>query len=189
MKRLLPILAILLLAIPVFADSDIATIGMTGGYSTKDNTALFGFNGGYSYYASVNSMLGIGGGAHGDFSFGLNHDTFTFSGGFLAGLGLEIRATESSSVNITIGPALAMNSGTETASVGIGVGVDASYSYFFGDSRLVGVTAGVTAYPQFLVFDDSDARSFSMDAYGYIALSFRFPASLAALPVIHYILD
>ena len=190
MKRLLPILAILLLAIPVFADSDIATIGMTGGYSAKDNTALFGMNAGYSYYASINSMVGIGGGAHGDFSFGLNHgNEFTFATGFIGGLGLEIRIKDSASFNLLAGPAIAVDSGIDEPSIGIGLGIDASFSYFFGEARVVGIVAGTSLYPQFLVFDDSSDKAFSLDAYGYVGLSLRFPASIAALPTIMYILD
>ena len=168
MRKLLTTLAIMtLIATPAFADSDIATMGITGGYSMKDNTALFGFNAGYSYYASINESVGIGGGVHGDFAFGLN----------------------SASINLLAGPAIAVDMGIVEPSVGMGIGADASFSYFFGTEKTVGVTAGVTLYPQFLVFDDSRDDYFSLDAYGYIAMSFRFPASLAALPAMLYFFD
>lgn len=191
MRKLLTTLAIMaLIATPAFADSDIATMGITGGYSMKDNTALFGFNAGYSYYASINESVGIGGGVHGDFAFGLNHrNDFTFASGFIGGLGLEFRISDSASINLLAGPAIAVDMGIVEPSVGIGLGADASFSYFFGTERTVGMTAGVTLYPQFLVFDDSRDDYFSLDAYGYIAMSFRFPASLAALPAMLYFFD
>ena len=156
----------------------------------KDNTALFGFNAGYSYYASINESVGIGGGVHGDFAFGLNHrNDFTFASGFIGGLGLEFRIKDAASINLLAGPAIAVDMGIVEPSVGMGIGADASFSYFFGTERTVGVTAGVTLYPQFLVFDDSRDDYFSLDAYGYIAMSFRFPASLAALPAMLYFFD
>ena len=179
-----------LIATPAFADSDIATMGITGGYSMKDNTALFGFNAGYSYYASINESVGIGGGVHGDFAFGLNHrNDFTFASGFIGGLGLEFRLTEELSLNILAGPGIVAESGINEPSVGIGAGIDASVSYFFGDSKTIGITAGISLYPQFLIFDDAGHTPFRIAAYGYAGMSFRFPASIIAMPAMLYLFD
>ena len=104
-------------------------------------------------------------------------------------MGLEFRISDSASINLLAGPAIAVDMGIVEPSVGMGIGADASFSYFFGTEKTVGVTAGVTLYPQFLVFDDSRDDYFSLDAYGYIAMSFRFPASLAALPAMLYVFD
>ena len=62
MKKIISllILFIVIVSLPLAADSDLAVIGMAGGYSSKDGTALLGFNGLYSYYASVDPSFGIG---------------------------------------------------------------------------------------------------------------------------------
>ena len=187
-------LAVFLVAVAVlsgaYADSDLAVLGLSGGYSTKDDTALLGFNGSYSYYASINESFGVGYGVHGDISFGLNHpDEFLFAMGFLGGLGLEFRLPGNMSLNLTVGPVLVADSGLIEPSIGFGAGVDASFSYFFGDTSCIGIVAGATLYPQFFVLDDSRSTNFSMDVYGYVGMAFRFPASLAALPALMYILD
>ncbi len=186
--------AVILLAVifvPLHADSDLALVGITGGYSSKDNTALIGFNGAYNYYASVDPSFGIGYGLHGDMLFGLNHpDNFLMSFGFVSGLGLQFQMLdESLSLNFILGPAVVGETGVTEPSVGIGLGVDASLSYLLGDSKAIGFTAGVTAYPQFFVFDDIRDTHFSILVSGYVGMALRFPASLAAIPVLDLILD
>ena len=189
MRKILPLFIFLSVLAPLSADSDIATLSMTGGYSMKDNTALMGFNGSYAYYVSVGGGAGVGAGVHGDISFGLNHEEFSFAGGFIGGLGLEFRLTEALSLNILAGPGIVAESGINEPSVGIGAGIDASVSYFFGDSKTIGITAGISLYPQFLIFDDAGHTPFRIAAYGYAGMSFRFPASIIAMPAMLYLFD
>ena len=188
-KPAIVLLSIIAVSFPLHADSDIATLGITGGYSMKDSTALIGFNASYGYYLSLDNTAGMGAGVHGDIAFGLNHESFTFAGGFIGGLGLEFRIKDSMSANLLLGPGLTVESGVREPAIGIGIGIDASFSYFFGDSRLMGITAGVSAYPQFLIFDDAGREPFRLDVYGYVGLSFRFPASIIALPAMLYLFD
>ena len=68
-------------------------------------------------------------------------------------------------------------------------GIDASVSYFFGDSKTIGITAGISLYPQFLIFDDAGHTPFRIAAYGYAGMSFRFPASIIAMPAMLYLFD
>ena len=192
MKKVLSliILLIAIASIPLAADSDLAIVGIAGGYSSKDDTALLGFNGIYNYYASVDPSFGIGYGVHGDVLFGLNHpDEFLMSFGFLTGLGLQFQFLNGLSLNFLLGPAVVGEQGVIEPSVGIGVGVDTSLSYFIGESKAIGFTVGATVYPQFFVFDDIRDTHFSIMASGYIGMALRFPASLAAIPVLDYILD
>ncbi len=192
MKRILTIaVAALFLILPVCADSDFGMFGVTGGYTSKDNTALMGFNGTYQYTADISNSIGIGVGSHADFSFGLNHsDELTLFSGVLCGLGIDVSFTDSASLNLTVGPVLAVEAGVKTASVGIGVGADAAFSYYFDNEKTVGITAGATIYPQFLVLDDGRSDNFSIAAVGYIGMSFRYPSPLAilAVPVFDYLL-
>lgn len=184
------ILFVMIASVPLTADSDLALIGMTGGYSSKDNTALLGFNGLYSYYASVDPSCGVGCGVKGDFLFGVNHpDDLSLSFSFLTGLALEFQFLNGLSLNFLLGPAVVAETGVTEPSVGIGVGLDSSLSYFIGEAKAIGFTIGVTAYPQFYVADDVRDASFSIMAAGYIGMALRFPASLIALPVLNYILD
>lgn len=192
MRKLLALLIILItiVLLPLAADSDLAVAGITGGYSSKDNTALLGFNGAYSYYASVNSVSAIGYGVHGDMLFGLNHpDDFLMSFGFISGLGLQFQLTSGLSMNFLIGPAVVSETGVVEPSVGIGVGADASISYFIGEKNAIGFTLGATAYPQFLIFDDARNSNFSILVNGYVGMALRFPASLVALSVLDYIIN
>ena len=192
MKKILTliVLFITIASIPLMADSDLAIVGFTAGYSSKDNTALIGFNGAYNYYASVDPAIGIGYGIHGDMLFGVNHqDTFLMSFGFVVGLGLQFQLLEDLSLNFLLGPAVVAETGVMEPSVGLGAGLDASVSYFIGDSKAIGFTVGTTIYPQFFIFDDIRDDNFSIMANGYVAMSMRFPASIIALPVLDFILD
>ena len=184
------ILFVMIASVPLTADSDLALIGMAGGYSSKDNTALLGFNGLYSYYASVDPSYGVGCGVKGDFLFGVNHpDDLSLSFSFLTGLALEFQFLNGLSLNFLLGPAVVAETGVGEPYVGIGVGLDTSLSYFIGESKAVGFTVGATVYPQFFVFDDVRDTHFSIMANGYIGMALRFPASLIAIPVLDYILD
>ena len=192
MKKIISllILFIVIVSLPLAADSDLAVIGMAGGYSSKDGTALLGFNGLYSYYASVDPSFGIGYGLKGDFLFGLNHpDDLLLSFGFITGLGLQFQFINGLSLNLLLGPAVVAETGVGEPSVGIGIGLDTSLSYFIGESKAVGFTVGATVYPQFFVFDDVRDTHFSIMANGYIGMALRFPASLIVIPVLDYILD
>ena len=153
MRKLLALLIILItiVLLPLAADSDLAVAGITGGYSSKDNTALLGFNGAYSYYASVNSVSAIGYGVHGDMLFGLNHpDDFLMSFGFITGLGLQFQLTSGLSMNFLIGPAVVSETGVVEPSVGIGVGADASISYFIGEKKRHRIHFGSYSLPTVL---------------------------------------
>lgn len=192
MKKItIVILALVLLILPVAADSDFGSFGITGGYTSKDNTALLGFYGTYQYGAEVSSVLNIGLGSHADFEFGVNHDNvLSVFFGSLLGMGMDIRPMDSMAINITLGPALVVETGETTASIGIGIGLDTAFSYYFDVNKSVGVTVGATVYPQFFVIDDGRSSNFSIASLAYVGMSFRFPspAAFIALPVIDYLL-
>ena len=192
MKRVMAVaVAVLMLMGPVYADGDFGSVGIAGGYSSKDNMGLFGFTGTYQYLASLSPSAGLGFALHSDFSLGLSvPGDLSFSFGTIAGFALEFRLTDEFALNFSIGPAIVAETGLGEASVGIGAGLDAEFSYFFGELKSVGITAGATLYPQFFVLDDARPGSMSFMGIGYIAMSFRYPApvSLIALPVVDYIL-
>ncbi len=191
MKKIFIVLLFLLcIAAPAFS-GDMGSFGITGGYTSKDNTALMGFNGTYQYTAPVSDHIGIGFGSHADFAFGLNHENeLTLFFGSMIGLGMGADITDRFSLNVSLGPAITAETGIITSSVGIGLGIDTSVSYFFDEYKSVAFNAGVTAYPQFLVLDDGRNSNFSFAILGYIGLSFRYPSPVTAiaLPVIDYIL-
>ena len=192
MKKIIAALIIMLLAVPVFADGDFGSFAMTAGYSSKDSTALMGMNGTYQFLASAGSGISLGGSAHTDIAFGLNHqDTATIFIGTLAGLALEWRVNPSFAINISVGPAIVAETGVTEPSIGIGAGLDAVFSYFFGEGKSAAISGGATVYPQFFVSDDARSTSFSIAAMGWIGMSFRYPAPVSAfaLPAIGYLIS
>ena len=192
MKRLAALaIAALVLILPVAADSDFGSFGMTGGYSSKDNTALMGFYGTYQYTSEASAHISLGFGTHADFAFGLNHkDELMLSMGYICGFGIEASITDTVSLNLTIGPAVMVETGITSASVGIGVACDTAFSFYFNKENSMGLTAGATVYPQFFVLDDGRPDRFSIAASGYIGMSMRFPATLSmlAIPAVSYLL-
>ena len=192
MKRILTAVIIaVVLSASIYAAGDFGNLGITGGYTSKENTALFGFNGAYQFTADVSDYVGIGFGTHADFAFGLNHsDRLPLFFGWLFGMGLDICFNDSMALNISMGPSMVLETGAYDGSVGIGVGLDAAFSCYFDRQHSVGLSAGATIYPQFVVIDDSRDDVFSIAALGYIGLALRFPApaSLLALPALPYII-
>lgn len=190
-KILTLVITTLFIILPLSADSDFGLFGISGGYTSKDNTALMGFNGTYQYSADVNNNISIGFGTHADFAFGLNHDdNLSIFVGTVFGVGLDAKLTDALSLNVTAGPVVVAETGISHASVGIGIGVDAALSYYFDNNRTVGFSVGTTIYPQFFVIDDIRTDNFSIAAMGYIGMSFRYPSpvSVFALPAVAYLL-
>ena len=166
-KILTLVITTLFIILPLSADSDFGLFGISGGYTSKDNTALMGFNGTYQYSADVNNNISIGFGTHADFAFGLNHDdNLSIFVGTVFGVGLDAKLTDALSLNVTAGPVVVAETGISFASV------------------------GTTIYPQFFVIDDIRTDNFSIAAMGYIGMSFRYPSpiSVFALPAVAYLL-
>ena len=190
MKKILTlVVTALFIILPLSAYTDFGSFGLTGGYTSKDNTALMGFNGTYMYASEVNSNLSIGLGTHADFAFGLNHkDNFSIFVGTVFGLGFDAKFTDSLSLNITAGPLVVAETGIDTPSIGFGVGLDAAFTYYFDQNRTTGLSVGTTVYPQFFVLDDGRSDNFSIACMGYIGISFRYPSpiSMVAIPAISY---
>ena len=191
MKRIILLLALLLALAPVFADGDFGSFALTGGYSSQSGKGYMGFNGTYQLLASVTDDISIGLGLHSDFAFGFGgRYSVPLLVGVLGGAGFEFRLGDELSINLSLGPAVVCEVWDHLASVGVGLGVDGSFSYFFGQEKAVGISAGVSAYPQFLVVDDLGNRPFAISAMGYVALSFRYPAPVTtlALPALSYLI-
>lgn len=185
MKRIMLIAAIIAaLSSALYADGDFGSLGMTAGYTAKENSALMGINGEYQLLASVSESTSFGFSSHVDIAFGLGRNRLSpLFIGTITGIGSEMRFSDMLALNLTFGAAVVAEMGGSGASVGIGPGLDAAFSFFLGMQHAVGITLGATAYPQFLIADDAQDRLFSVAALGYVAMSFRYPAPVSALAI------
>ncbi len=171
MRKIAILLAALSIQAALFASSTTLSFGLTGGYSQVNNgTGTIGVNATAQYVADISNRFGVGLGTHIDASFGLNKPDIPFSFGFILGPGFDIRLGTQHAINITVGPSLIAETGKRYSLAGFGIGLDAMYTFFFDETRTLGISAGVSVYPQFLVTGN---RDFSIAATGYVGITWH----------------
>ncbi len=171
MKKLLTLLLVLAALSPLAAMSQMYSFGVIGGVSTGGESGYVGIGGSVLDTADINEVFGMGFGTRGDIAYEFRNGLFC---GLLAGIGMEIRPSQTFQIDIIVGPTLTFDFSDIASAFGFGIGGDFALSYFFTPDSDVGITLGASVYPQFQAWKNlNDSRVFIIAAQGYVAVSFR----------------
>ena len=176
MKRIILLLSIILIYSSsfLFADVDYLTFGGTGGFSTVNNSASFGFNLSYQYMGRIGSKSYFGMNSHSDFNLQcVEGDEVSIATGVLVGPSFGYAFNPSNFLVFTIAPAVYVESGKKQY-VGFGLGLDLNHTLYLGTYKNFGITFGATSY---LMFADMTGkggkRDFVTDNLLYLGFTFR----------------